>query len=158
MVRIHCGGSMKQIREVALLLTACLMSVPYLSAEKNTSPEKTIAALEQQWAEAQRDGNSAAVAPLLADNFINTDTSGQIYGKDKLLSNLKGGKWEQNEIGDVKVTLYGDTAIATGSWTGKGVDGDGTKIDRYERWTDTWVKMPNGNWQCVASQQTEAKK
>ncbi|PYV98416.1 MAG: hypothetical protein DMG86_16375 [Acidobacteria bacterium] len=79
-------------------------------------------------------------------------------GKDKLLSNLKGGKWEHNAIGHVKVTLYGDTAIATGSWTGKGVDGDGTKIDRYERWTDTWVKMPNGNWQCVASQQTEVKK
>jgi ketosteroid isomerase-like protein len=149
---------MKQICEFALLLTVCLISVPQLFAGKDTATEKTIAALEQQWAEGQRDGNSAAVAPLLAEDFINTDTSGQIHGKDKLLSNLKGGKWEQNAINDVKVTVYGNTAIATGSWSGKGVDGDGAKIDRHERWTDTWVKMANGKWQCVASQQTEVKR
>jgi len=149
---------MKQFREVALLLAVCMIFGPYLSAEKNTATEQKIAALERHWAEAQRDGKSADVAPLLAEGFINTDTGGQSYGKDKLLSNLKGGKWEQNQIGDVKVTVYGDTAIATGSWTGKGVDGDGTKIDRYERWTDTWVKMANGNWQCVASQQTEVRR
>jgi ketosteroid isomerase-like protein len=149
---------MKQICELALLLTVCLISMPQLFAGKDTATEKTIAALEQQWAEGQRDGNSAAVAPLLADDFINTDTSGQTYGKDKLLSNLKGGKWEQNGISDVKVTVYGNTAIATGSWSGKGIDGDGAKIDRHERWTDTWVKMANGKWQCVASQQTEVKR
>jgi ketosteroid isomerase-like protein len=38
------------------------------------------------------------------------------------------------------------------------VDGDGTKVDRRERWTDTWVKMKDGKWQCVASQQTPVKK
>jgi ketosteroid isomerase-like protein len=58
----------------------------------------------------------------------------------------------------VKVTVYGNTAIATGAWAGKGVDGDGSKIDRHERWTDTWLKGADGKWQCVASQQTEAKK
>ena len=149
---------MRPLCEIALLLTVGLISVPYSFAKKDTTTEKTIAALEQRWAVAQRDGKSAAVAPLLAANFVNTDTGGQIYGKDKLLSNLKGGKWEHNEISDVKVTLYGNTAIATGSWSGKGIDGDGTKIDRHERWTDTWVKMQNGNWQCVASQQTEVKR
>jgi ketosteroid isomerase-like protein len=149
---------MKRICELALLLTVCLIAMPQLFAGKDTATEKTIAALEQQWAEGQRDGNSAAVAPLLAYDFINTDTSGQTYGKDKLLSNLKGGKWEQNGISDVKVTVYGNTAIATGSWSGKGIDGDGAKIDRHERWTDTWIKMANGKWQCVASQQTEVKR
>lgn len=149
---------MKQICEVALLLALCLIAMPQSFAAKDTATEKTIAALEQQWAEAQRDGNPAAVAPLLADDFINTDTSGQTYGKDKLLSNLKSGKWEQNAIGDVKVSGYGNTAIATGAWSGKGIDGDGTKIDRHERWTDTWIKMANGKWQCVASQQTEVKR
>src|SRR5712664_2631978 len=76
----------------------------------------------------------------------------------EILSNLKGGQWEQNGIRDVKVMAYGNTAIATGTWEGKGIDGDGTKIDRAERWTDTWVKMPGGKWQCVASQQTSTPK
>jgi hypothetical protein len=26
--------------------------------------------------------------------------------------------------------------------------------DRRERWTDTWVRVPGGLWQCIASQQT----
>lgn len=117
-------------------------------------PAKAITALEHRWAEAQKAGNATAVAPLLAENFINTDADGQVYGKPRLLSNLKGGKWDLNGISDVKVTVFPSTAIATGAWSGRGVDGDGTKIDRSERWTDTWIKMPNGQWQCVASQQT----
>jgi ketosteroid isomerase-like protein len=58
----------------------------------------------------------------------------------------------------VRVSVYGDTAIATGAWAGKGVDGDGTQVDRRERWTDTWVKMNDGKWQYVASQQTTVRK
>jgi len=58
----------------------------------------------------------------------------------------------------VKVTVYGNTAIATGAWAWKVIDGDGTKIGRAERWNDTWVRMPGGKWQCVASQQTSTLK
>jgi ketosteroid isomerase-like protein len=126
---------------------------PYLSAA-GSETQKLITEMEFNWAEAQKIGNAKVVAPMLADGFVNTDADGQTYGKEKLLSNLKGGQWEQNGISDVKVTVFGNTAIATGAWVGKGIDGDGTKIDRAERWTDTWVKMPGGKWQCVASQQT----
>ena len=124
----------------------------------NNDTQKVITDLEFRWAEAQKAGNAKVVAPMLANGLVNTDADGQTYGKEKLLSNLKGGQWEHNGISDVKVTVYGDTAIATGTWSGKGVDGDGTKIDRAERWTDTWVKMPVGRWQCVASQQTSTPK
>jgi ketosteroid isomerase-like protein len=135
-----------------------LLVLTTLCWSADSGVEKAIAGLENQWAVAQRDGNAAAVAPLLAESFINTDADGQTYGKTKLLADLKGGKWEQNGISDVKVMVYGNTAVATGAWAGKGVDGDGTKIDRSERWTDTWVKMSSGKWQCVASQQTGTAK
>lgn len=91
-------------------------------------------------------------------NFITTDVSGHSYNKKELLATLKGGKWESNAISDVKVSIYGNTAIATGSWVGKGIDGDGTRIDRHERWTDTWVKTSSGKWQCVASHASEVKR
>jgi ketosteroid isomerase-like protein len=120
--------------------------------------EKAVSDLEYLWAEAQRLGKADVVSPMLADTFTNTDADGESYDKSRLLSNLKGGKWDVNSISDVKVKVYGDTAVATGSWTGKGVDGDGTRIDRSERWTDTWVKTSKGTWQCVASQQTTSKK
>ena len=136
---------------------ALLRLAPDLAATDDAT-QKAITELEYKWADAQKMGNPKAVAPMLAEGFVNTDADGQTYGKQRLLSNLKGGQWEHNDISDVKVTVYGNTAIATGAWAGKGIDGDGTKIDRAERWTDAWVKMPGGKWQCVASQQTSTPK
>jgi hypothetical protein len=40
---------------------------------------------------------------------------------------------------------------------GKGTDEKGKPLDLNERWTDTWVKMPSGKWQCVASQASSIK-
>jgi len=52
------------------------------------------------------------------------------------------------------VTSYGNTAIATGIWWGKGIAGDGKPQDQRERFVDTWHKMPDGKWQCIASGNT----
>ena len=73
------------------------------------------------------------------------------------LALIKGSKWNINEISDVKVTSFGNTAIATGAWQGKGTDGYGKAIDAHERWVDTWMKMPGGKWQCIASASAPAK-
>lgn len=150
------------MRKTSLLLviSLALVVIPFPAAAQQASVEAAaaIVRLENSWADAQKAGDAAKVAPLLAESFVNTDVDGNVSGKPQLLANLKGGKWEHNAISDVKVTVYGDTAIATGAWAGKGVDGDGTRIDRRERWTDTWVKMSDGTWQCVASQQSAVRK
>ena len=144
-------------RILICLLALAAAGTFHARAQSSPDVEKSISDLEYKWAEAQKAGKPDVVAPLLADRFVNTDTDGKVFGRDTLLANLKGGKWEQNGISDVKVIAFGHVAIATGAWAGKGVDGDGTKIDRHERWTDTWVRMPGGLWQCVASQQTELR-
>jgi hypothetical protein len=59
---------------------------------------------------------------------------------------------------NVQVTVFGDTAIAIGRVKDKGTDASGKPFDEHERWTDTWVKMPNGKWQCVATQASTIKK
>jgi ketosteroid isomerase-like protein len=59
---------------------------------------------------------------------------------------------------NVQVTVFGDAAIAIGGFKGKGSDASGKPFDEHERWTDTWVKMPNGQWQCVATQVSPIKK
>jgi ketosteroid isomerase-like protein len=148
---------MKRSLLFTILIAFCAATPSRTLAQNSADIEKSIIDLEHKWADAQKDGKADIVAPLLADRFVNTDTDAKVSGKDTLLANLKGGKWEHNEISDVKVTVFGHVAIATGAWAGKGVDGDGTRIDRHERWTDTWVRMPGGLWQCVASQQTELK-
>ena len=66
-------------------------------------------------------------------------------------------KWSSAEYADVKVTVFGDTAIATGGFNGKGTDEAGKPLEVHERWTDTWLKMPGGQWQCVASHASPIK-
>jgi ketosteroid isomerase-like protein len=146
-----------KLRFVAAAVMVSIV-LPLQARNSAADIQNHIVSLEQKWAEAQRNGKPDIVAPMLAETFVNTDADGQTYGKGKLRSNVKGGKWEHNQISDVKVRVYGNSAVATGAWAGKGIDGDGAKIDRSERWTDTWVRMPNRRWQCVASQQTATAK
>jgi len=68
-------------------------------------------------------GKADVVDAMLADTFTSTDR--ETYGKSRLLSNLKGGKWDVNGISDVKGEGLRRHRVATGSWRGKGMDGDG---------------------------------
>lgn len=106
---------------------------------------------ENQWGKASKASNGDALAPLLADGFVSLDSDGTLYGKADVVARTKKAKWTTNEVADMKVTVHGDTGIVTGTWTGKGTDATGKAIDTKERWADTWVKMPDGKWQCVAS-------
>jgi hypothetical protein len=126
-------------------------SVTWSQAQTNGGTEKAVASLEQQWLQSQKTNNPDLVAPLLADKFIGTGADGTISDKAQLLASAKASKYESMEYEDVKVTVFGDTAIATGASRAKGTDDLGKPMASHVRWTDTWVKMPNGKWQCVAS-------
>ena len=119
--------------------------------------EKAVAALEQQWLQSQKTNNPDLVAPLLADKFMMTGNDGKVTGKAELLATAKATKYESVEYDDVKVAVFGDTAIARGGFKATGTDASGKPLDIHERWTDTWVKMPNGQWQCVASHSSPVK-
>jgi hypothetical protein len=83
------------------------------------------------------------IAPELADKFIFTGSDGKTAGKAESLANAKATKYDSVEYTNLKVTAFGDTAIATGDFVAKGTDQDGKPMDVHERFTDTWVKMSN---------------
>ena len=58
---------------------------------------------------------------------------------------------ESVEETDLKVSGYGNTAVVTGIWKGKGTDAGGKPTDDRERFIDTWRKSADGRWQCIAS-------
>ena len=124
---------------------------------QDNKTEKAVAALEQQWLQSQKTNNPDLVAPLLADKFINTGGDGKVTGKAESLANAKATKYDSVSYDNLKVTVFGDTAIATGDFKAKGTDPSGKPLDVHERYTDTWVKMPNGKWQCVASHGSPVK-
>ena len=126
-------------------------------AQQTGGTERAVAALEQQWLQAQKTNNPELLAPLLADKVVITEADGKVNGKAETLAVYKKTKWDSAEYNDVKVTVFGDAAIATGGFKGKGIDASGKPLDQHVRWTDTWVKMPNGQWQCVASHASSVK-
>jgi ketosteroid isomerase-like protein len=128
-----------------------LGSAAWSQAQQTGGTEKAVAALEEQWLQSQKTNNPELVAPLLADKFVNTEVDGKVLNKTETLANAKATKYVSAEYEDVKVTIFGDAAIATGGFKAKGTDASGKPMDIHERWTDTWVKMPSGKWQCVAT-------
>jgi len=86
-----------------------------------------------------------------------TGSDGKVTGKAESLATAKRTKYDSVDYDDVKVTVFGNTAIATGGFKAKRTDASGKPLDTHERWTDTWVKMPNGQWQCVASHSSPVK-
>ena len=138
------------------LLGSMLLTSPVWSqADKGAATQQAVAALEQTWLKSQQTNNPELVAPLLVDNFMETSGEGKLTTtKTEALAEAKKVKWSSVDYVDVKVTVFGNTAVATGGFKGKGTATSGKSIDENSRFTDTWVKMPSGKWQCVASQDT----
>jgi ketosteroid isomerase-like protein len=147
---------MKRIFVWSVVAVLSLMVAAQAKDDMGGGIEKAVAGLEQKWIDAVKAGNPDLLAPLLADKFVNTSAEGKVTWKKETLATVKSSKWDKNEISDVKVTVFGNTAIATGEWAGKGTV-DGKPLDTHERWTDTWIKMPSGKWQCVASHGSTVK-
>lgn len=127
------------------------------AAPGNSAAGQAVAALEHQWLQSQKTNNPELLAPLLAEKFVSTTAEGKVLNRAQALADAKVRKYTSVEYENVQVAVTGDTAIATGVYRGRGTDG-GKPFDEHERWTDTWVKMPGGKWQCVASQGTPLPK
>jgi hypothetical protein len=83
------------------------------------------------------------------------DFEGTVLTKPQALTDIgsDSASLESTVLGDMKVRLYGNTAIVTGTDTEKseyhGKDSSGVYL-----WTDVFV-LRNGRWQAVSSQSTK---
>jgi uncharacterized protein (TIGR02246 family) len=128
-----------------------------LAATAGTA-EQAVTAAEHQWLKSQQTNNVELLAPLLADKVVETTAEGKVdAGKDAVLADAKSDTWSSVEYTDLRVTVFGDTAIATGTFIGKGKNAAGKPLDERVRFTDTWVKMPDGKWLCVATHDSPLK-
>jgi ketosteroid isomerase-like protein len=128
------------------------------AGDTSGATEKAVTALEQKWAQAQRDNNTEMEAPLLAEKYVAVGTDGKVSDRAQFIADEKATKYTAASLEEIKVTVYGDTAIASARNKYKGTDPKGQAFESNSRWTDTWVKMPDGKWQCVASHGSEIKK
>lgn len=148
---------MKRVVPWSVLALVLLTTTPWSQAQKNAGTEKAVADLEQQWLKSQRTNDVKLLEPLLADGFTNTSSDGKVTNRAEAIAEAKATKYTSVDYLDLKVMVFGDTAIAIGNFRGKGTDPSGKPIDANDRFTDTWAKMATGKWQCIASHQSSVK-
>jgi len=128
------------------------------SAQQSDPRESKLLVLERLWNEAQVNRDSAALDALVAQRFVNTEYDGEVSDKTKFLSDVRDPLFKPTaaNIQDVKVNIFGETAVITGIYHTKGTY-QGRAYDHLGRFTDTWISE-NGKWQCVASHTSLLKK
>lgn len=153
----------KEIVPVKRNLVWCLLGLVLLAssawsqAAKSGGPEQAVTDMEHKWLESQKTNNPDLIAPYLADKALFTNSEGKLRTKAEMLKEEKATKYTSVEYPDLKVILFGNTAIATGGFRAKGTGPLGKPLDENGRFTDTWVKTPDGKWQCVASTTSPVK-
>jgi ketosteroid isomerase-like protein len=148
---------MKRVLPWGLLCLIALAMAPLSGAQNKAAAEKAVTSGEMQWLKSQRTNNAELVAPLLAEGFTNTASDGKVSNKAESIAEAKATKFTSVDYTDLKVMVFGDTAIAIGGFRATGTDASGKPMDDNERFTDTWTKMANGKWECVASHQSMVK-
>ena len=148
---------MKNLLTIASLWLLSLSLAAAQDASKTSSLEDQIKKQEQNWAQATVKDGAAAVDQYEADDIITTDPSGRVTDKTQDKLDLSSGdfKIQSEELSDVRVRIYSNTAVASGTNIVKGTY-KGQDINGKYRFTDTWVKR-NGKWQVVASQYTKVQ-
>jgi ketosteroid isomerase-like protein len=149
---------MKSILSVAVL-TITTFSLGFAqSKDKSNKPsgnvEQNLMHIEQELDDAVVKGDTSASEKYLADNSTFTDPGGMVMDKARSIDDFKSGnlKIESSKLEDMKVQVYGNTAVVTYGTTDKG-SYKGKDISGNYRWTDVFVKR-NGRWQIVAGQGT----
>jgi len=139
---------------VAAFSLAAISAVPARGQGGSAAVEDQIKKMEKDRAAAVVKGDVATLEKLTSDDYMFINAYGQLSDKATTMNGIKTGniKLTSNEVSDLKVRVYGNTAVVTGKANSKGTIG-GRELTGPVMFTRVYVKN-NGKWQSVAFQQT----
>src|SRR5262249_23319907 len=148
------SGTMKHLFAIAVLLLAVCGRVFGGPASDERELTKLVKAFN-------RAGLKAGVdffEPLLHKDYVHHNQRGLAEKRSQYLKNRKAGrvKYKALEWDEIKVRLYGDTAIVTGHSTAKGKDQQGA-FDDQRLFTCVFLRR-DGRLQVVQTQATIIQK
>ncbi len=124
--------------------------------------EREIVRMEREFAVATMRNDMAALDRIMADDYTFTDSSGAVRTKTQVFTDLARVLAQANVMNvykiesinpdELKVHVYGDTAVVTGRTRVKAYTADQSISDQY-RFKRVWVKQ-QGRWQLVANHST----
>jgi ketosteroid isomerase-like protein len=137
----------KTLLFIALLIGAATPALAQTAAkmtEQNNSAEQAVLKLTQEWLAAEDSVDRAALNRIIADDFLGTGPMGTTVSKTDVIPR-EGSEGHGLAISgqDIKVRVFGDTAIVTGRGVPK------TQERPELRITVVFVKRAD-RWQMVA--------
>jgi ketosteroid isomerase-like protein len=128
------------------------------AAEAGGSAADEIKRIENDWVAAVKAKDAAKLSEILADSWVGLGWDGKTTDKAQNLAELKaqGNSLDSFEMGPMRVRLFGNAAVVTGSDTEKSTESGKDTSGKYI-WTDVFVKQ-NGKWRAVSSQSTKVAK
>ena len=142
------------IASIALLTASLALAQEKRHNGNHSAAEQEILRMEHEISLAVVKGDATPIVRYAAPTCTFTNPDGSVSDKAAIVASIKSGKikYKEEQIEDMRVRVYGNTAVANfrtkDTLFVKGQDVSG----RYQ-WTDTFVKM-DGRWQLVADQGT----
>ena len=140
-----------------LLLMACFAGIPipgYAMAvpllHRDDRLHREIENLEAQWRTAVLQNDVATVNRLLADDYLGINPNGTLETKADALALRRSGTTKISRIDPInmKVRVYGDTAVVTSQVQLEGHDGERDISGRYH-YTRVYSRR-SGEWKVVS--------
>jgi uncharacterized protein (TIGR02246 family) len=143
---------------VAILVGALAMCDPASVCAQGPGAQE-VKALEDAWGAASIKRDGAAVGRMLSPDFTFVDADGKLLTKAQLVASINSDTTQYVSGANTAMSprVHGGTVVITGVWTAVVKTKAGTTQTRY-RWTDTWVRSPDGGWMCIAGQSSKMTK
>jgi ketosteroid isomerase-like protein len=130
------------------------------ASSKGMGTEAALRDMENKWEASFASHDLSVAQGMVAADFVGVSPKYKFVNRSSMLAEFKKDKdtyqLAKNEA--LKVATFGpNVAVVTGRSHEKGTGKDGKPFDRTYYFTDTWMQR-NGQWQCIASQASEARK
>ena len=152
---------MKKTLSIALLILSTVTTLlqAQVKGKPNSEVERQLVELERQMSEALVKQDASVLDRLWSNDLVFTFPNGKISNKVQRLAGQKPSaesSQSSNTNDQVKVYLYGNTAVVTVLSTWRGKAGTQEYSDQYQA-THVWAKQ-QGRWQLVAAHVSQLKK
>jgi ketosteroid isomerase-like protein len=139
----------------SVLSAAVTVQAQQTKTDSDAAISQALQAMEHDWLNAEKNHDTAAFEKLVADDWIAIGPDGKSQTKAQRAAEIKGAHISSATMGDMKVRVFGDTAVVTGTDDEITMKAGQKSSDHYA-WTDVFVKR-NGKWLAVASQTAQIK-
>lgn len=138
------------VLHIARLITVTLLAVGVTAAPPNKDETAVLAALTKA-CDGFESGDVSYLTKFLAPDFTLTGSDGAVTTRDENLAEVRARepRYEVFRNHDMKVRLYGDTALVNGITSIKGTS-KGKPFAVEVQFTDTLIRK-DGAWLLVAS-------